>query len=176
MGNAALLGTLVVLSGAQPWLRPICTHAPPTSACPPLPLARSRFLQGPDTDRAAVLELKAAIRAGRECTVRLLHAVVVCSCRCELCLQLGGCPDVLQPGFCLTPAALLGLPAEATMASLLHAHRCACSTTPRRASRFGTCSLWRPSSEWPGCLTPKVSRPSLVSWGQGPAAGCRRRS
>jgi PAS domain S-box-containing protein len=32
-----------------------------------------RFLQGPDTDRAAVLELKAAIRAGRECTVRLLN-------------------------------------------------------------------------------------------------------
>lgn len=33
----------------------------------------SRFLQGRDTDRATVNELKAAIRAGRECTVRLLN-------------------------------------------------------------------------------------------------------
>lgn len=39
---------------------------------PPLPLC-SRFLQGRDTDRASVQELKAAIKAGRECTVRLLN-------------------------------------------------------------------------------------------------------
>ncbi|GAB4820055.1 hypothetical protein N2152v2_007101 [Parachlorella kessleri] len=32
-----------------------------------------RFLQGRDSDRATVAELKAAIRAGRECTVRLLN-------------------------------------------------------------------------------------------------------
>ncbi|EFN51280.1 hypothetical protein CHLNCDRAFT_141214 [Chlorella variabilis] len=32
-----------------------------------------RFLQGRDTDRATVNELKAAIRAGRECTVRMLN-------------------------------------------------------------------------------------------------------
>nr|AML76899.1 putative LOV domain-containing protein [Ettlia oleoabundans] len=32
-----------------------------------------RFLQGRDTDRATVQELKASIRAGRECTVRLLN-------------------------------------------------------------------------------------------------------
>lgn len=32
-----------------------------------------RFLQGRDTDRSTVTELKSAIRAGRECTVRLLN-------------------------------------------------------------------------------------------------------
>ncbi|KFM28754.1 Phototropin-1B [Auxenochlorella protothecoides] len=32
-----------------------------------------RFLQGPDTDRGQVAELKAALREGRECSVRLLN-------------------------------------------------------------------------------------------------------
>jgi hypothetical protein len=47
---------------------------PPADVAPfPLTDPRSRFLQGRDTDRTAVNELKAAIRAGRECTVRLLN-------------------------------------------------------------------------------------------------------
>jgi hypothetical protein len=33
----------------------------------------SRFLQGRDTDRNTVNELKVAIKAGRECTVRMLN-------------------------------------------------------------------------------------------------------
>lgn len=49
------------------------TLPPPPLPPPPVPTCRSRFLQGRDTDRAAVVELKAAIRAGRECTVRLLN-------------------------------------------------------------------------------------------------------
>ena len=56
----------------DPQPRPLCPPLP----CPrPSPRAtrRSRFLQGRDTDRATVLELKAAIKAGRECTVRLLN-------------------------------------------------------------------------------------------------------
>ena len=46
------------------------TH--PLLLCPPLPPC-SRFLQGRDTDKRTVDELKTAIRAGRECTVRLLN-------------------------------------------------------------------------------------------------------
>ena len=44
----------------------------PPAPRPPL-LCRSRFLQGPDTDPAAVAELRAAVEAGSPCTVRLLN-------------------------------------------------------------------------------------------------------
>lgn len=46
---------------------------PPPTHPSPLQPPRSRFLQGRDTDRATVQELKVAIKAGRECTVRLLN-------------------------------------------------------------------------------------------------------
>lgn len=50
-------------------------RAPPTHLVPSHPphRPRSRFLQGPGTDRAAVAELKAAFTAGKECTVKLLN-------------------------------------------------------------------------------------------------------
>jgi len=35
--------------------------------------SRSRFLQGPDTDRRAVKEIRRAIDTASECTVRLLN-------------------------------------------------------------------------------------------------------
>lgn len=43
------------------------TPSPPPSHC------RSRFLQGPDTDRSEVGRLKAVFSAGHECTVKLLN-------------------------------------------------------------------------------------------------------
>ena len=46
----------------------------PSLPPPPAPApCCSRFLQGRDTDRNTVAELKAAIKGGRECTVRLLN-------------------------------------------------------------------------------------------------------
>jgi len=38
-----------------------------------LPDTRSRFLQGPKTDRRAVREIRRAIDSGSECTVRLIN-------------------------------------------------------------------------------------------------------
>ncbi len=67
---------LPLLPAGHPIFHPHCASPRPTPTAPPPhpPLSLcSRFLQGRDTDRATVQELKTAIKAGRECTVRLLN-------------------------------------------------------------------------------------------------------
>ena len=69
MADAVQLTSLPVLLLA-PCRVPHSVH--PSPSLPPRPCC-SRFLQGRDTDRNTVAELKAAIKGGRECTVRLLN-------------------------------------------------------------------------------------------------------
>lgn len=163
--------------------------APPHVAC--LPPAHPAPYPQPLPPRARHGQgSSAGTEGGHPGRARVHGARAAACCCCDASRMQHGCsPGAAKccslPGFRQPPPSPQHSSPAPAVPPLACPCRCACSTTPRRARPFGTCSLWRPSSEprgstaWPGnsrpsCGTGRSVMPAVFVMGSKRVTGSRR--